>query len=387
MGAVIYGMKHDLEESDDHLVSRLPLRVRLCLVFLMLGTFRTVFVELVILKEYVMRGWTKSYLSLWRGLTVVNVSVSIAMVTCYVFSVNVETLKVITSVAFSLRLLKLISFMLAMETYRLGFTIAPIIKSVVACASFLLIVVCILLVFLCMFWGLSDTNRALSRLLLSLYRLGFLGDFDMEEDVATSEAAHMQMWEEGTFVLVTVIVSVALMNISIGMLTTYYDHYLERATELFVRTRSEVCVAYLLRRHGLRKLVCRRRSGGECRSRGTVWFCYREEDEDESVEEISMRTQFGSLAHQVRGSDQRVQDRLQRLEDLTVELKGLLRKSTGEEEASETRDGPPQPAPNGFASMSSALVPGGTDPPASDTIDSLSARTNPEPPRAAPPTL
>jgi hypothetical protein len=247
-----------------------------------------------------MRGWTKSYLSLWRGLTVVNVAVSVVLVMCYVFSWSVEALQVITSWAFALRLLKLISFLLAMETYRLGFTIAPIIKSLVACTSFFVVVLLMISVFMCLFWGLSDTKRGFLSIGGALYRLGFLGDFNMDEDVATSDAAHMKMWEYVTFVLVTVFVSVALMNIFIGMITTYYDHYLERATELFVRTRSEICVAYLLRRHGLRKLVCRRRSDCEGKSHGTVWFCYRDEDDEDENEEISMRTQFGSLENRVR---------------------------------------------------------------------------------------
>merc|ERR1712087_955002 len=101
-----------------------------------------------------------------------------------------------------------------------------------------------------------------------------------------------------------------------------------------------------------------------------------DEDEDENDDELSMRTQFGSLAHQVRGSDHRIQDRLQILEGNDNRIQDRLQ--TLENLTVELKD----------ALMQSALVPGGIDPPAGRiSINSCVTRTSPEPPRATPPPM
>merc|ERR1719382_720858 len=103
---MVFGLKWELSESDDYPLSRLPLWVQPCLVWLVLVTLWTIFVELVVFQEYMLRGWIGSYLPRWRCVTIVNVFVSIALIACFVLPLSTESLTIVTSWAFSLRLLK-----------------------------------------------------------------------------------------------------------------------------------------------------------------------------------------------------------------------------------------------------------------------------------------
>merc|ERR1711920_661151 len=119
------------------------------------------------------------------------------------------------------------------------------------------------------------------------------------------------------FVITTIFCCVALMNISIGMFTTYFDAYLERNVELFLRTRADVCVAHILRRDGLCSKLCRKRSSVKCLSSGAVWFCYADVGEGnfKADPSLSIRAQINDLAMHVMDNQRRIDAKLTEVRD------------------------------------------------------------------------
>jgi hypothetical protein len=265
----------------------------ICIGWLGIFAFKNILMELTLLLQYSRFGWMNSYLTGYRLLAYVN-SILVVMVLVTELSLEEHTMETITlALAFSGRVVKVLSFMRVVEAGRFGLRILPVISSLKESVTFLLLVFSMIFVLWSLFWSLEDaTGRTGFSVFDSLYRLGLLGDFDSEEDVLTAEDGGLQAWQYFGFMAASLLVSVALMNIFIGMFSTYFDHYTDRVVELFVQTRAEVSLKYMLQVHGM---GCK---FGLLRPDSYVWFCSKDAaDDSESAvadESLSLRSTLKS---------------------------------------------------------------------------------------------
>lgn len=125
------------------------------------------------------------------------------------------------------------------------------------------------------FYALS--HHTLSEVTISLYRLGVIGEMDMTDSVwGTGESASQEWWRDLQlvwFVAGSFLFTVALMNIFIAIMSSAFDRMEERADADFLRTRSMICLVYVLSYQDIARL-CRQRdwTGHD----EVIWVCHHD---------------------------------------------------------------------------------------------------------------
>jgi len=147
--------------------------------------------------------------------------------------------------------LRATTFLNALETAGIGRHILPVVESIKDSIPFLLFIAFALMCSTSLFWGLS--NRSSFSVFRSVFRLGLLADFDVDEDVF-GDIAESFGWEYISFVLTAFLISLSLMNIFIGHMTSLYDNFQSRAAEMFVRRRAHTSMRYMLQAEGCRNM-------------------------------------------------------------------------------------------------------------------------------------
>jgi len=226
------------------------------------------------------------------------------------------------------------TFLCALETRRVGLQILPVVESFMGSISILLVIAFALLCSTSLFWGLS--NRSTFSVFRSMFRLGLLADFDVEDDIHGGIAESVG-WEYIAFVLTAFFISLSLMNIFIGHMTGLYDHFQSRAVELFVRRRALTSMHYILQAQYLENMLqC------TCSSRGVysqrtrqLWVCFKDtehsdchdEDGDMSLRHF-LKSEIDILKSDIAGQHHVMKNAVERLER---EVEGLKSAKIGKE--------------------------------------------------------
>jgi len=184
-----------------------------------------------------------------------------------------------------------------------GKPMLPILHAVPATGPFFLVVVICLLGFLHMYYAFGLINAWDA--LVTMYRLGFLADFALSDmtighegrrlksaavgsDIAVQgnttveEASHSwgtTWWwgVDGVFIVMSLTMSITLMNILIGVLSESYNRGWERRERLFLLQRSRIVLQHFTVREGKKHIYscARRQVAPENTKRNTrdyVWF-------------------------------------------------------------------------------------------------------------------
>ena len=92
--------------------------------------------------------------------------------------------------------------------------------------------------------GTADLSPSLGySSLLATFRLGVLGDFDLSELEGTDEGGELYTYSHIWFYLASLIVTMLMMNILVGILGSNYDRFEDQSKQLFVQKRAEVIMA------------------------------------------------------------------------------------------------------------------------------------------------
>jgi hypothetical protein len=216
----------------------------------------------------------------------------------------------------------------------LGPAILPILATFGHVAPFFMVMVFLIAAFSHASYALSD--RGLLDVLMSTYRIGLLGDFEVSEhvlgvedvmgDATRSEPHPWSGWQHILFVVTGFFLTVVMTNLFIGIVSNAYDYHRDRAGERFIRARASMSLDYMLLprpRNCILACRCQRRSRGsvtpvdgtdgqsEGESDGDaesaerfLWFCYQGTDEGafETDTEGSMRSVMHSEALSVKAS-------------------------------------------------------------------------------------
>ncbi|CAK0796440.1 unnamed protein product [Prorocentrum cordatum] len=243
------------DEVVDLITPKLPGAVcRICLALLGAKVFVG---ELILLKCYRRpAGW--EYSGWWKFF----VCLLDVLLVAFPDHLNEQWLRVLLSVEMLAAVLRAMTFLCALETARVGLHILPVVESFKGSISILLVIAFALVGSTSIFWGLS--NRSAFSVFRSMFRLGLLSDFDVKEDVFGGIAESFG-WEYIAFVFATFLISVSLMNIFIGVMTSMYDYFQSRAVELFVRRRSCTSMHYMLQVQECQKLLRRMCPGKDAR--------------------------------------------------------------------------------------------------------------------------
>ena len=88
--------------------------------------------------------------------------------------------------------------------------------------------------------GTADPEPSLGySSLLATFRLGVLGDFDMSELEGTDEGGELYTYSHIWFYLASLLVTMLMMNILVGILGSNYDRFEDQSKQLFVQKRAK----------------------------------------------------------------------------------------------------------------------------------------------------
>lgn len=179
-------------------------------------------------------------------------------------------------------------------------------------------------------------QRTVVQVIETIYRLGVLGDFDKYEDVYGQE----EVWTVGDdgvmetddppylswkslqtfwFFATSFLFTVALMNIFIGIMSSAFDRQEERSEASFLRTRTSICLTYMLRIETLKRLFCCRSS---FENDEVIWLCYQDMPMEMANESRSLRQSIRVMIQdrdrQHKGQLSTIQRSLDRLERIVA---------------------------------------------------------------------
>eukprot|EP00928_Gymnodinium_smaydae_P079493 TRINITY_DN63406_c0_g1_i1.p1 TRINITY_DN63406_c0_g1~~TRINITY_DN63406_c0_g1_i1.p1 ORF type:complete len:940 (-),score=140.96 TRINITY_DN63406_c0_g1_i1:590-3409(-) len=189
---------------------------------------------------------------------------------------------------------------------RMGFRILPVMGALGELVSFMFVMLFFLLSTVLADMALSP--RSVLQIISAQYRLGLLGDFAMkgdiyglEDDFENEVSASPLPWANyqlAFYFIASLIVSLAMTNIFIGVMGNAYAHYQEIVAELFVRVRLTIGLNFLLYNESYKevKKQAKRRAAllskelgamDEVEDQCYVWFCCpREVEPGSDLEEI-----------------------------------------------------------------------------------------------------
>eukprot|EP00930_Biecheleria_cincta_P025000 TRINITY_DN17843_c0_g1_i2.p1 TRINITY_DN17843_c0_g1~~TRINITY_DN17843_c0_g1_i2.p1 ORF type:complete len:376 (+),score=33.56 TRINITY_DN17843_c0_g1_i2:116-1243(+) len=256
-----------------------------------------------------------------------------------------------------------------------GKPMLPILHAVPATGPFFLVVVICLLGFLHMYYAFGLINAWDA--MITMYRLGFLADFTLSDmtvgtpgrrlksaagvsDIAAlgnataEEGSHSwgtSWWwgVDGVFIVMSLTMSITLMNILIGVLSESYNRGWERRERLFLLQRSRIVLQHFTVREGKKQLYsCARRQvtpEDTSHRRDYVWFVRPRDksewgqgfDDDSNLHErvTELRRDLHNLREENTQNFRRIQEpgsdsrRLERLENTTQELAESLQRIEG----------------------------------------------------------
>lgn len=203
----------------------------------------------------------------------------------------------------------------------LGQRILPVIGAFKEVLPFSMVVIFYFGGFVHAFSALS-ISKPFTEILLSSYRLGFLGDFDMDELIGEeSEGLTWSRIQQAWFILMTFLFTLAMMNIFIGIMTNAFDAEVEKVETGFLRERASQCLRYASQPAWLRvdrvalRLLGRRQNGA--RGTRTIWVCMQDRPEEEAADLRSLRQTVGVSERRIARRLEDIQESMEkRVEDV-----------------------------------------------------------------------
>lgn len=169
--------------------------------------------------------------------------------------------------------------------HRLGKLILPIVSALGQVWDFAVVMTVLMAWYVQVSYTLSVHGRSLAYVWFAAYRLGILGDFDVEADVlfesesaaaGVSESTTAEWWpfQYAVFIGASFLLAVAMTNIFIGIMSNAFDLNTEKVEELFTRRRARLALNYILRRDSLWMLcpACKRTKGAHAQT-DCLWYC------------------------------------------------------------------------------------------------------------------
>eukprot|EP00930_Biecheleria_cincta_P030959 TRINITY_DN21459_c0_g1_i2.p1 TRINITY_DN21459_c0_g1~~TRINITY_DN21459_c0_g1_i2.p1 ORF type:complete len:874 (-),score=144.54 TRINITY_DN21459_c0_g1_i2:19-2517(-) len=142
-----------------------------------------------------------------------------------------------------------------------GKPMLPILNAIPDTAPFLLVCICYMLAFYHAFYSFNVTDGYASA--LNIYRLGFLGDFEMTDfgvpEVANGDVQTYKWYINLLFLAVSFSFTVCFLNILVGVLGESYNRGWERREQLFHLERARLSLQHFAISDAWNRMFCRRR--------------------------------------------------------------------------------------------------------------------------------
>jgi len=191
----------------------------------------------------------------------------------------------------------------------------PILNAMRDTGPFLLVCICYMLAFFHAYYSFNVSDGYDSALLI--YRLGFMGDFDMKDFGVTGGTPGEKEYKwyiNLLFLCVSFSFTICFLNILVGVLGESYNRGWERREQLFHLERSRLSLQFFTSGEGWSKLCCRRRfpkvlpylqDGSESSATmDYVWFCAVRDNpdmtEDDSHENQNVHEKINDLRRDIR---------------------------------------------------------------------------------------
>jgi len=176
--------------------------------------------------------------------------------------------------------------------------------------------------------------QGLDKVVLAVYRLGVLGDFDLESDVygATYQSSvDLDTGEIGTklgprldwwvlqlllFLAASFLLTIAMMNIFIEVMGSAFDRQEEMAEARFLRARAAICLSYTLRPY-------QRLFGNKQVDQQYVWMCYLDKPNEERECRSVRQSMARACVRLGRYLDSKIRDVAYQQDDLDAKLAQL----------------------------------------------------------------
>jgi len=285
---------------------------------------KNVWTEVRLYRAFCQRGWKSSY---WSGAKYMSVLHYMLMA----FAVSVlaidrewtreqTTIRPLLAVVGCMKWFRILFQASGFSVFQLGLRILPILHALREAVSVVLVMLVFLFACAHVSYGLSDLSW--DNLLFTAYRIGFLGDFDTNQDVLFlkkkdphnmcspwEEKAPWQSSQYIAFVFFSFVISVAMTNIFIGIMSNAFDAHQERVLELFIRMRADIGLNYaLLNSTPLEEKY--------------IWFCYRRSERDEgAVGEADEALDLGNSGNSLHGAVKNLKNGIQaKCDKLTQQL-------------------------------------------------------------------
>mmetsp|Transcript_65535 Transcript_65535/g.166007 ORF Transcript_65535/g.166007 Transcript_65535/m.166007 type:complete len:1320 (+) Transcript_65535:261-4220(+) len=319
--------------------------VEFYLAFIIVVWFKNTTDEICLLMGYCYQGWVSDYFT-WQKFWVWLHTFGMIVLWCWAGHgsfygyYQIGLVRPLLATVGAMKWIRLLYAFRGTSTFRLGPRILPIIFALGEVTDFVLITMFFTCACAHVSYALSEKSTSLNSVLFSSYRLGFLADFEIPDDVffisEGEEAFKWQPFQTAAFILFSFVVSIALTNIFIGVMSNAFDYHSERVSELFVRTRAAIALDHALRGVGRRSLchhICGLRLTG-LHSKWIshdlrIWFCFKHTEQDEDSDTLTVRGTINTMGETI----------LKRLEDLS-KFDDLAKRLT----ALEARLGPQQPS-------------------------------------------
>lgn len=228
-----------------------------------------------------------------------------------------------------------------------GKPMLPILNAIPDTAPFLLVCICYMLAFFHAYYSFNVTDGYESA--LSIYRLGFLGDFEMKDfgvpEVGEGVHKTYKWYINLLFLSVSFSFTICFLNILVGVLGESYNRGWERREQLFHLERSRLSLQFFTISEGWSRLCCRRRlpkilpyqkDGKEGNARmDYVWYCSVRDnpmmseddnrDHEQNVHEKinDLRREIRTLTQMTRTSSPSFERRQGASRDVDVRLSNL----------------------------------------------------------------
>lgn len=287
--------------------------------------------EVLLFAGYYRRRWTSDYISCGRAVHVGRMLCMVVLSLAVVLTPDDQAddvLRPLLAVTGASKWARVLWLLRGFHQCRLGERIIPIAKALQEIVSFVLFMAFSMLLYLQASFALSEKD--LPFLMFGTYRFGFLGEWDTENTVQggiADASVQIRVWQYGTFVAFSLLATLALRNIFVGVMANAHDRHHDRVKEHFVRERACIARDSVLRAEALLRIFDSRRWISDANG-SHVWCCFPEEVEPSAPDAANTSTRSA-----IRSANERLQRRVKLV--ATAQRKGIaaMRRKAGEIEA------------------------------------------------------
>lgn len=182
------------------------------------------------------------------------------------------------------------------QSFDLGMRILPILTALGKIASFFLVLLFCMCAYFTVIVILSD--EPWSNSLFSAFTVGLLGEYNFYDILGVTEDEPLHPWhpfQYAAFWIAVFFITVAMLNIFIGIMSSAYESALDKVVEVFVRTRASMGLDYAVLCECAHSALALRGINPIDYSQQYVWFCCHHNEELPASETV-----FQGISNEVK---------------------------------------------------------------------------------------